>query len=377
MDPKYADLFDIPGDITYLNCATLSPQLKAVTAAGIRGLQRKIHPWEIESIDWFTGPEQVRALAGSIINADAESMALVSSVSYGVSIAAANIPVKRGQQIIVLDKEYPSNYYSWNELAKTNGAEMVTVAKGNNTWTAAILQAINEHTAVVAVPVCNWTNGALIDLEQVGRKARSVGAALVVDASQSMGAYPIDVAVIQPDFLVAVGYKWLLGPYGFGYLYAAPKYRDTGKPIEYTWLNKKGSEDFTNLVNYRDDFRPGARRFDMGGISSFIHTPMAIAALTQILEWGVPTIQAKLSSLTQKIAHEAGKLGLGFPEQAERVDHLIGLDLPGGVSKELKAELKKENIYVAFRGERIRVSPYVHNSNDDVDKFFEVLRRHI
>ncbi|MEO6633647.1 MAG: aminotransferase class V-fold PLP-dependent enzyme [Mucilaginibacter sp.] len=369
------DLFDIPQDVIYLNCASLSPQLKSVTEAGLWAVQRKVHPWDIQSEDWFADPEKLRALAARVINADTDGMAIIPSVSYGISIAAANVPVTKGQEILVLDKEYPSNYYAWAELAKTSGAELLTVEKQETNWTDAIINAITERTVIIAVPNCHWTNGDLIDLVKVGEKARQAGAALVVDASQAMGAYPIDIAAIQPDFLVSVGYKWLLGPYGLGYLYAAPKWRTTGKPIEYSWLTKNDSENFAGLVNYRDDYRPGARRFDMGGFPGFINVPMAIAALTQVLDWGVEDIQLQLKVITKQIASEAAALGVGFP--AERVDHMIGLDLPGGVNDALKAALKNENIFAGYRGESIRVSPYLYTTPGDIKRLFDVVKLHL
>lgn len=377
MENGIAELFDIPKGVIYLNCASLSPQLRSVTEAGLSAVQNKTHPWKIQAADWFDNPEKLRVLAGQVINSDPDGMAIIPSVSYGISIAAANLPVAKGQQILVMDKEYPSNYYSWAELAKTKGAEVITVKKDGSTWTEAILNAINEKTAVIAISNCHWTNGALVDLVKVGEKARLVGAALVIDASQSMGAYPIDVAAVQPDFLVAVGYKWLLGPYGLGYLYAAPKWRTTGKPIEYSWLTKNDSENFAGLVNYRDDYRPGARRFDMGEFPGFINVPMAIAALTQVLKWGVINIQSQLKIITQQIEQQAISLGLGFPNSAERVDHMIGLDLPGGISDGLKADLKNENIFVGFRGESIRVAPYLYTTSQDIEKLFAVLKAHI
>ncbi|SHM58183.1 aminotransferase class V-fold PLP-dependent enzyme [Mucilaginibacter sp. OK098] len=377
MENGIAELFDLPQGVTYLNCASLSPQLRSVTAAGLQALQKKVHPWEIQSADWFADPEKLRALAARVINAGTDSMAIIPSVSYGISIAAANVPVAKGQQILVMDKEYPSNYYSWAELAKAKGAEILTVKKDGSTWTEAILSAINGNTAVVAISNCHWTNGALVDLVKVGGKARSVGAALVIDASQAMGAYPIDVTTVQPDFLVSVGYKWLLGPYGLGYLYAAPKWHTAGKPIEYSWLTKNDSENFAGLVNYRDDYRPGARRFDMGEFPGFINVPMAIAALTQVLDWGVVNIQSQLKIVTQQIEQQANLLGLGFPNSAERVEHMIGLDLPGGVSDTLKTDLKNENIFVGFRGESIRIAPHLYTTSRDIEKLFDVLKRHV
>jgi selenocysteine lyase/cysteine desulfurase len=105
----------------------------------------------------------------------------------------------------------------------------------------------------VAVPNCHWTDGTLLDLVRVGRKARETGAALVVDATRSLGAAAFDIAKIQPDLLVTATYKWLLGPYSLGFVYVAEKWR-TGKPIEYGWIVRAGSENFGELVDYTRDF---------------------------------------------------------------------------------------------------------------------------
>lgn len=370
------DLFDIPADVVYLNCASFSPQLKSVTAVGQEAVTRKSFPWNIHSDEMITEPETLRGLVAEVLGTDAGSVALVPAVSYGVGVAAANLPLKKGQNIVLLDKDFPSNYYTWREHALRNEGEIKTVINADNgSWTEAILEAINEQTGIVSVAHCHWTNGAYIDLEQVSRKAKSVGAALVIDASQSLGVMPLDLDAIKPDFVVFVGYKWLLGPYGLGYLYVAPQWREAGIPLEYSWLAKKGSEDFANLVNYRNEYRPGARRFDMGEYSSFIHIPMAIRAVQQVLAWGVPAIQAQLRGVTQYMEAKARALNIPFPP--EHVDHMIGLEFPEGIPNGLQGAFDKERIYVSFRGNSIRVAPYLYTKMSDVDRLFEVIGRFV
>jgi selenocysteine lyase/cysteine desulfurase len=215
--PSQRALFDIPDGITYLNCASMSPQLTSVTDAGIDAVRAKASPWTLTASDWFTGAEELRGLFARIVNATSDDVAIVPAASYGMAVAAANLPVRDGQSIIVIDREFPSNVYVWHELARARGATLRTVTReAGATWTDAVLAAIDDPVAIVATPNCHWTDGSLIDLLRIAPAARAVGAALVVDASQSLGAHPLDVRVVQPDFLVAVGYKWLMGPYGLG-----------------------------------------------------------------------------------------------------------------------------------------------------------------
>jgi selenocysteine lyase/cysteine desulfurase len=367
------ELFEIPADVTYLNCASMSPQLRAVTAAGLEAVRLKASPWTLTPAGWFSGSERLRALAAQLLHADAEGIALVPAASYGLAVAAANVPVRAGQTIVILHQQFPSNVYAWRALAARRDARIHTVHRGaDGTWTDAVLAAIDEQTAVVAVPHCHWTDGSRLNLTAIGERVRAAGASLVVDASQSLGAHPLDVRSIQPDFLVSVGYKWLLGPYGLGYLYAAPRWRETGTPIENSWLSRAGAEDFARL-DYTDEFRPGARRFDMGGFPRFAEVSMASAGLEQLLAWGVDRVQASLSVLTRHLDEGARTLGASTPPDGHRVGHMIGLRLPGGLPDGLAQALVESKIYVSQRRDSIRVSPHLYNDRADLDRFLNRL----
>jgi selenocysteine lyase/cysteine desulfurase len=260
-------------------------------------------------------------------------------------------------------------------LARKTGCRVTTVRRsGNTSWTEALEDAIDEKTAIVAAPQCHWTDGSKVDLERIGKRVRDVGAALVIDASQSLGACPLDLGKVQPDFLVAVGYKWLLGPYGLGYLYVAPKWRECGMPLEQSWLTRVGSEDFAGLVDYRDEYRPGARRFDMGEFPQFVLVPMAIAALEQILAWGVSNIQETISTLSRRIAHHARGEEYAVLPPEQRCGHMIGIRHPEGVPSELASLFREARVFVSIRGDSIRIAPHLFNDRNDIERLFEVLR---
>ena len=366
-------LFNIPEDIVYLNCAYMSPQLRSVSEAGRAGAARKEQPWLISAEDFFTESETTRGLFAELINARADDIAIIPAASYGVAIAAANIQMQAGSKIVVLDEQFPSNVYPWREAARDSGAKVHTVARpADDDWTQALLSAIDAKTAVVAVPNCHWTDGSFIDLVKIGKHCRETHTALVVDATQSLGAFPFSVAEIQPDFIIAASYKWLFGPYSLGFLYVSPAYQN-GRPIEHNWIARENSQDFAGLVNYRDEFQKGARRYDVGERSNFALMPMAAAGLQQILEWQVPSIAATLSGMTEQIASRATDLDLSVAPSHLRSGHLLGVRFPGGVPTELVTKLSQNNVYVSVRGNSIRISPHVYNSQQDLDKLFEVL----
>ncbi len=368
-------LFDIPEEVAYLNCSYMGPQLRSAGEAGERAIAGKSRPWEITPRDFFEDSETVRGLFAELTGGDPEGVAIIPSVSYGMAVVAANVPVEAGESIVLLQDQFPSNVYPWRELAKRRNAEVVTVPRpAGHDWTSAVLDRIEDRTAVVTVPNCHWTDGSLLDLTRIGEGARGVGAALVVDGIQSLGAHPFDVSEVRPDFLVASSYKWLLGPYGLGFMHVGEEFRD-GEPIEHNWINRRDSENFSALVDYKDGFQPGARRYDVGEHSNFVLLPMAIESLRQILEWGVDNVSGTIGEITDLIETEAARLGIEAVPKGKRARHMIGLKLGPAAPEDLAAQLAAQNVFVSVRGESVRVSPHVYNTEADVQRLFAALEQ--
>ncbi len=368
-------LFDIPAEICYLNSAYMGPRLHSVSKAARAALEAGRAPWATRAKDFFEPPDKLRRVFADLIGSHQNDIAIVPSVSYAMAVAAANIALSHDDEILLLDEQFPANVYPWRALAAQCGARIRTVPRpANCDWTSAVKQAINERTAVAALPQAHWTDGSRLDLETISTCCHDVGCALVLDLTQSLGAAPFSVARVQPDFMVAAAYKWLLGPYGVSYFYVAPSRHD-GVPLEQTWMGRAGSENFSNLVHYRDSYRAGARRFDAGEHSSFILLPMALAALEQILAWNPQETAARLQVTTDAIATRAGTLGLAVTPDAARSPHMLGISFPGTVPSDLIAAFAAESVYVSVRGNRIRIAPHLHVDDHDIDKFFAVLAR--
>jgi selenocysteine lyase/cysteine desulfurase len=372
--PCQRHLFDLPDEVAYLNCAYMSPILKRAAEVGAEAIGRKLQPWRIHAEDFFTGSERARTLFGDLLGSDADAIALVPAASYGLAIAAVNLPVAPGRRILVLAEQFPSNVYTWRALAAQRGAAVVTVERAeDDDWTRAVLARLDERVAIAALPHCHWIDGGLLDLAAIGARCREVGSALVVDATQSLGALPLDLAAVRPDYLVCPGYKWLLGPYSLGYLYVAPGHRD-GRPLEHNWIARRGSEDFARLIDYRDDYQEGARRFDVGERSNFALVPVGIVGLEQLLAWGADRIAATLAAKTTAIAERAAAFGIRASPVHLRAGHYLGLRLPDGAPQGLPERLAERRVYVSLRGDSLRVTPHLYNREEDVDRLFEVLR---
>jgi len=371
-------LFSLPDDLHYLNCAYMSPLLRTVEQAGIEGIRRKRNPAFISPEMFYDDCDALRRLFARLVGLDdAGRIALVPSVSYGIAVVARNTRIAAGQNVVLVEEQFPSNVYSWRRACAESGAELRTVAppetrRGRGAaWNDGLLAAIDEGTALVTVPHVHWSDGTLFDLVEVGKRAREMGALFVVDGTQSVGALPFPLAEIRPDALVCAGYKVLFGPYSLGLAYFGPRF-DDGVPLEENWITREGSEDFAGLVDYRDAYQPGAQRYDVGERSNFILVPMLAAGIEQVLAWGPAEIQDYCVRLVREPLASLGEAGFWVEDERHRASHLFGIRPPVGLDVEaLRSALARDRVSVSVRGSAVRVSPHVYNDAKDL----EALRR--
>ena len=386
MLPSQRHLVSLPDDLHFLNGAYMSPLVHRVEAAGLAGLQMKRVPTDIGPSSFFEGADHVRRLFAQLVQARdvdavANRVALIPAVSYGMATIAQNVTMAAGQSVVVLADQFPSHVYPWRRLVAEQGGSVRTVeapaplgspARGAD-WNAQLLEAITPSTAVVAVPNVHWADGTVFDLAAVGARCREVGAALVVDGTQSVGAFPFDIEAVQPDALVCAGYKWLLGGYGMGVMLLGDRFAD-GQPLEENWIGRAGSHNFSGLTSYEDAYAPGAVRFDVGERSNPIRVPMLAAGIEQILAWTVPAIQERCARLADHIVAGSRQLGYGAEDTPARASHLFGLAPPAGVTLDaIRDALAARNVSVSFRGPAIRVSPHVYNDEADADALVNAL----
>ena len=358
----------------------MAPLSRSVLAAGQNALYRLQTPNQNRPSDFFDDANEVRQLFARLINEpNSNRVALIPSVSYGMSVVAHNTSLRPGQNVVIVSEQFPSNVYPWHVVAQMHGLEVRTVKPPDrlhrgDEWSTRILEAVDRNTVIVASAPVHWTDGTRFDLEAIGTRARDCDAAFIVDGTQAVGAMPFDVERLKPDALICAAYKWLLGPYSIGLGYFGPRY-DGGKPLENHTFARVGSEDFRNLVNYSDQYRPGAERYDVGEHANFVLTPMLIAALEQVLRWNLDEVQQYCRTLTAELFVEAEALGFGFEREKWRSAHLFGLYAPESVDlATVFARLRERNVFVSLRGRALRISPHLYNNATDVAALVEVLR---
>ncbi|MCH2535249.1 MAG: aminotransferase class V-fold PLP-dependent enzyme [Bdellovibrionales bacterium] len=371
MSLEYKKQFNLPEDITYLNAAYMGPLLKQSADLAKKSIDLKSHPWEITPEDFFDPIEKARHLIAQILKCKPDNIALIPSASYGIATAMKNLKDLPSGEIIVIEEQFPSNYYSWSELAIEDGHKLISVKRDMKiNMTEAVLDSINDQTRIIAMPYVHWCDGQKFDLALISEKAQKYGAKLVIDGTQSTGAVHLDLDKVKPDYYITATYKWMLSPYTMGFMYIDEK-NWNGKPLEHNWINKLDAQNLSGLVNYKHDYQEGARRFDMGEKSQFHNMTAFIAALEFIETTGVDTINKHCKELTNLIIKNIEDKDHKFYywPSSQRSEHILGLYFKEQNQLEMtKQKLQNNNVHVSYRGQAMRISPHIYNTEEDIQR---------
>jgi selenocysteine lyase/cysteine desulfurase len=364
------EAFALPRKVTYLDTARCALPLRSIAQESLRAIEH----WHEQGEETA---EAVRSLFAELIGARADDIALISATTRGIATICHLIPLAAGQQVVLMADEHPSQVLGWLEACRASGAQPVFVPKPpDGNWTEALIAALSEATAVVCFAPCHWCDGTFLDAAAIAARARQVGARIVIDGTQAIGAMPFDVAGIAPDFVVTSGYKWLLGPVGLGYLYAHPRYHDAD-PTDHGWNNRIPAVgatlwDGARLV-YPQGYVRGARRFDTAGSGESLLPGLALVGLRQLLTWKPERIHELLRGWNTALAADIDARQVRRADPSHGHTHILGLDLGREASSTLAGELRALGIEVSVRGPTLRISPHLWTTPSDIDRLRGVL----
>jgi selenocysteine lyase/cysteine desulfurase len=377
------DLFEIPREICFLNAASWSPLPRRTLDAGRAAVLRKGQPWTLDRAFANEQYERTRSAAARLIHARAEDVALISSVGYGVSTAAKLLrSIPRGSRVLVLENDHSSPVLEWSVRSSEQDFTVETIRQpADGDWTSAVLAAIERKGAppvgVASISSVHWSDGGLIDLEQVGAALKRQGAIFLIDATHHVGVVPFDVRALDPDFVIFPTYKWLLGPYGRAFIYIAKRHQN-GIPLEQTSYGRRDVRAENDDAYFKDASYVGdARRFDMGERDHFVSMEMAAIGMEMLAEWGAAAVVERLKMLTTRIAEGMRGNGVRMADARFRAPHILSLAFEGGMPARLIEDLAGEGVHVAPRLGRMRISPHVYNDEVDADRFCAALTQRL
>ncbi|MCE3295502.1 MAG: aminotransferase class [Crocinitomicaceae bacterium] len=374
--------FRIQEGISYINCAYMAPLMQSTEEAGIQGMIRKRNPFEISQEDFFTEVTQLKGLFAQVVNCRPGQVALFPSTSYGFASVLNNILSEGRKHCVLIENEFPSGYFAAEKWAQKHQARLEVVAAGDfgsriENWNEAVLNAITPETAFVLLSYVHWFDGSIFDLKRLGEKCKSLGVKLIVDGTQGIGALPLDLQEYHVDALVCATYKWLLGPYSSAIGYISDTFSQ-GEPLEESWMNRQNAQDFANLANYEESYFPLAGRYNVGETSDFMKIPMLIDSIGQLLEWQSREIQAYCKKILSPLRDFMAENGIHLEAERFQAQHLVGFQMNERLNaQELIPALKANNIILSVRGNSLRVSPHLYNTEQDIEKLIGVLKENI
>lgn len=357
----------------YLNHASLGP-LPARTLKAINDFNtRRAIPFQVVGDDFLTIPAAARVAAAGLIHAEPDEIGLVQTTSLGLNLAAHALPFAEGDLVVVSDKEFPSNVYPWRGL-KSRGVGVEVVSCTKEGWPdeeALIRQLADPRVKALAVSAVQFASGYRVDLARLSAETRKRHKLLIVDAIQGVGAYPIDVRKTPVDILTAAAQKWMLGPWGAGFLYARKELIPTLVPNVANWLGYAGSDDVTQLTSYHDRHHPNARRFEISG-----HALQDLVGMTTsaglLAELGPAAIVEHVRTIQEPVLATARKQGITIasPTDAARP---CTLSLRPADPAALVAKLEANGVVCSLREGLVRISPHCYNTVEEMERVARLL----
>lgn len=359
----------------YLNHASTGPTPQRAVQALAEFNALRAEPWRFTWEHQFGVTTGARDLAARLIGASAAEIALMTNTSHGINLAARALPLREGDVVLSVEREFPANVYPWMALARSRGVTLRQLPCNERVPNEdAIVAALDdERVRAVALSWVGFESGAKVDLVRIGRACRERGVFFVVDAIQGLGAATLDVHAAPIDILACGAQKWLLGPWGTGFVYVRQALVTALEPQEVGWMAPRGTDDFSKMLEYDLTWRDDARRFEVVSLPYHDFAGMN-AALELLLEVGADVIADRVALLADRIvawAQSRRDVRLVTPSARARRAGIVSFVLPDAAG--VSARLTSSNVIHSLREGAIRLSPHFYQTQEEIDRALRVI----
>ncbi len=353
--------------VIYLNNASTGAMprrsLEALTAFNAT----RAEPFRLTLEHEFGAAKRAREMAARLIGASVGEIALMPNTSYGINLAALALPLERGDVIVSPDREFPANVYPWMGRARDGLRLEQLPCVGGLPDEDALFRALERpEVRVLAISWVSFATGYKADLAALGRACRANDVYLVVDAIQGVGASALDVHALDVDILACGGQKWLMSPWGTGFVYVREALVRQLEPAVIGWMAVKGSEDFTHLTDYDFTLRDDARRFEVNTLAAQDYAAMA-ESISLLLELGPANVAAHVERILDAAItwiDARDDISLVTPRDPARRAGILSF-IPQDPAAAAQ-RLRRAKVWHSLRESAIRLSPHCYNTCDEV-----------
>ena len=367
--------FPWTSDTIYLNNASIGP-LPERTRQALEAFNRKRSaPHQLPDRDIMAMVATSRRLVAQLIGAAPEEIALSINTGFGLSLAARALPLRAGDIVLTSDKEFPANVYPWM-LLKDIGVTLELVPTTPEGWPdeARLVERLSDpRVRVLAISLVQFSSGYRVDLARLSQETRAAGVYLVVDAIQGVGQVPVDVRQTPVDILSCGAQKWLLSPWGSGFVYVRRDLIRELQPAVTGWMAFEGTDDFSRLTHYNDSLRADARRFELITLPYQEFAGMN-ASIELLLSIGIDRIAEHLQTLHLPVLRWAERSGVRLVSPGGPSGSGILCVAPPDVGRAFRA-LKAARVVSSLREGAIRLSPHFYNTVEEMERVVDILEQ--
>ncbi len=363
--------------VAYLNIANQGPLPLVAARAAQAAIETKKLPYKIADNLYFDVPDRIRKSLAQLIGAEPDEIAITSGASACFSVVAAGIEWQPGDEVLVGRGEFPAHIAAWLPYMQAGKLRVRTIAPRDRFITAEDYEReIGPRTKLVSASLVRFDDGAMLDANRVAQACHAAKALLLIDASQCAGAVPLSVRDLGADFVTSSGYKWLLGPYGTGFFWASPEWTKHFPCGALYWQALDGARNFQFLSLNELKAAPGARRWDSAETGNFINLSAWDASLELLLKIGTDAIAKHNAALVGELIERLprDRFVLASPEQSkERGPYICISARDPKHNPEICDKLRQAQIIVSLRESALRVSPYLYNTTEEIDRLVKAL----
>ena len=373
MNHELRALFPVTKSANYLNHAAVSAPPTPTINAIEKYLADVSLNGSINFRDWLNTKERTRGLLAGLLGARPEQVAFMRNTSDGLSTVANGLKWRDGDNLVTFRNEFPSNIYPWLRIRDAYGVEVrMCDERDGRIELDELINLIDDRTRLVAISHVQYASGFRADLARLGHAARAHDALLVVDVIQSLGVLPVDVESELVDVAAGACHKWLLTPEGVGYIYLSDRARARIQPTLVGWISVPNPDDYNN---FEQGWNEGTLPWETGtGPAGLIHgLEESLKLLTQV---GTKNIQAHLEVLTDHLCdglRNSNYQVVSSRRSGEKSQTVCIRAISGLSPMDLYSHLLKQNIVTAPRGDRLRISPHLYNTLEEIDQLIEAL----
>src|SRR5437879_6780560 len=366
--------FPWTADTVYLNNASIGPIPERTRRALDEFTAKRTAPHLLPDRELQAGLQAAREAVAGLINAEPCEIALATNPGHGPSLAARALPLNAGEVVLVSDREFPANVYPWLRLKK-QGIDVELAPCGAEGWPDEdyLVERLHDpRVRVLAVSFVQFANGFRADLDRLGAACRANGTFLVVDGIQGVANSELDVRETAIDILACGGQKWLLSPWGSGFLYVRQELVPALHAAVAGWMAFEGTDDFSKLTAYNPTFRPDARRFEMVTLpyQDFYGMTESVRLLGEI---GVADIAQHTRALHEPVFKWAEQNGVRIVSPRDDAHRSAIVYIAPPHPAEAYHAVKRAHVVCSLREGAIPLSPHCYNTVEEMERVLDVL----